>query len=269
MASLEERKQIALKARQQQMQIMATRRQQQPQRKSIEPSDLGWIGERPTHITSFDSRNLTQITLHDGLLSTLRAGHIEAARVLLQLGTPIIPTTPETVLSAPIDHQLPLFDLLAHHGWDINTPDQNGAVLLPQVVKNTQLLRWLLAYGAHPNLGSKGQNCCEALESAARTGTVEAVQILMDAGAQINNGATLHYAAGACSPGANPHMGTDRMELLVEYGEDVNQKLESRHMNPDYPLVYAVMAGAVERVKWLLKYGADVRLKGAFGSAVE
>ena len=58
------------------------------------------------------------------------------------------------------------------------------------------------------------------------------------------------------------------MALLVERGTDVNQMDRSRQMVPRYAIVHAVMAGAVERVKWLLEQGADPELKGAWGSAV-
>lgn len=298
--------QMVFQARQRYLQFLAFKRQQQPQSQSmgqsmatqylpiVEPSDLDRIGAKPSYIVSFESacltgsvstiqsvttsKKLTPVTLHTGLRYTLRAGHVEATSHLLQLGAPITPETPDSILFAPMDQQVPLFDLLWHHGWDPNTPDLNGALLLPRVVDNTPLLKWFLAHGANPNLGPRLG--LMSLESAALSGTVEAVQLLLDAGAHISNEAPLYYAAGACPPGANPHMGTVRpstdfdndripvMELLVERGADVNEKLETRHMVAGYPLVNAVMAGAVGRVKWLLEHGADVRLQGAFGSAV-
>ena len=58
------------------------------------------------------------------------------------------------------------------------------------------------------------------------------------------------------------------MALLVERGADVNKMHKSRHMVAGYAIVHAVMAGAVERVKWLLEHGADPELKCGFGSAV-
>ncbi|KAJ5630516.1 uncharacterized protein N7484_010616 [Penicillium longicatenatum] len=316
MTSQQQQSQMALQARQRNFQFLAARRQQQAQSQTtgqpmgrsmataydylpiVEPSDLGWIGGKPAYIISFESacrtgsvstiqsvttsQELTPITLHNGLVATLRAGHVGATRCLLQLGTLITPRTAENILFAPMDRQVPLFDLLAHHGWDPNTPDRNGAPLLPRVVKNIHLLKWFLDHGANPNLGSQEHpTFCKAVEAAAETGTVEAVRMLLDAGAHMDNGGPLYYAAGVCPPGENPYMGTvspstdfdeDRiavMELLVERGANVNQKLETRHMVPGYPLVIAVMAGAVGRVKWLLEHGADVRLKGAFGSAVD
>lgn len=59
------------------------------------------------------------------------------------------------------------------------------------------------------------------------------------------------------------------MRLLVERGADLSQRVESRHMTPQYPIVYAVMAGATERAKWLLDHGANPRVRGSFGSAID
>lgn len=94
-----------------------------------------------------------------------------------------------------------------------------------------------------------------------------------------SNGLGLFYAAGACPAGPTPHAGLvhpsaefdksriPAMALLVENGAGVNNKLETQHVTAQYPIVNAVMAGAVERVKWLLSQGADPDLKGQYGSA--
>ncbi|KAF7532987.1 hypothetical protein G7Z17_g13580 [Cylindrodendrum hubeiense] len=221
----------------------------------------------------------TPAFLHQGLVLALGAGNVGAARYLLEAGAPITRQTVKHVLSAPEDQKIPLFELLTQHGWTTNTPGFYGAVLLPQILTNDALLDWFLAHGANPNLGVQRDNrdrygepnadSCLALETAASHGSVEAVQKLLNAGAQMDNGAPLYFAAGA-----NPHAGLEMdvgripiMAELMEHGADVNQKFQSRHMNPQYPIVNAVMAGAVERVKWLLSQGADPDLRGSFGSA--
>ncbi len=232
----------------------------------------------------------TRSFLHHGLVVALRAGSIDIARYLLSAGAPIIRETPENVLSAPADQQLTLFELLVSYGWTVNTPGFYGAVLLPKVVAKIPLLQWFLAHGADPNLGQQrdyrdrtggsDEDSCAALEEAAAQGNLAAVRLLLDAGAKIQHGIPLHSAAGACQPGMNPHTGRvtpskefDQsripvMALLVERGADVNQAEKSRHMVPQYAIVHAVMAGAVERARWLLDHGADAELKGNFGSAV-
>ncbi|TVY26841.1 hypothetical protein LHYA1_G004430 [Lachnellula hyalina] len=229
--------------------------------------------------------------LHHGLIIALTAGNIEVARYLLSAGAPIVRQTPTTILSAPPDQQILLFELLMHHGWTPNTPGYYGAVLLPEIVTNLSLLRWFLAHGANPNLGTQRDfrdrngasqtDSCAALEAAAGRCDVETVRMLLDAGAEIQNGVPLHFAAGVCPDSKNPHVGAVTpsrefdvgripvMALLVERGANVNQAEESRHMVARYAIVHAVMAGAVERVGWLLGMGADPEARGAWGSAVE
>ncbi|KAJ5464525.1 uncharacterized protein N7458_000211 [Penicillium daleae] len=238
-----------------------------------------------------DSEARTPAFLHRGLLIALRAGNIEAARYLLSNGAPIVRQTPDFILKAPIHHQIALFELFTAHGWTPNTPGLYGATLLPKVISDLPVLSWFLAHGANPNLGQQKSfhdrhglsdtDSCIALETAAAHGSVETVQMLLDAGALIQNGAPLHRAAGTCPPGANPHAGRVKpsrefdvsripvMRLLVDNGANVNHRVVSRHMEPQYAIVHAVMAGAMERVKWLLKQGADPFAKGAFGSAAD
>jgi hypothetical protein len=328
MASQEQlRYQIAMQARQQQMQMMAARQQataqqhtpqgqrMQPQARVMatqyddlpitHPSDLGFIDDKPSHVSSFEAacrsgsvsvidsiiakETLSPVTLHRGLSLAIRHGQVEAAGYLLEKGAPINREIPENVLSAPQDQQIPLFDLLTRHAWTPNTPGYYGAVLLPRVVTSLPLLRWFLDHGADPNLGVQRDHrdhlgesdteSCDALESASARGSAEAVQMILESGAKISHGTPLNYAAGACPPGTNPHAGPVTpskefdvgripvMHKLVESGADVNATTESRHMEAQYAIVYAVMAGAVERVRWLLQNGADPHKKGAFGSA--
>lgn len=232
----------------------------------------------------------TRFFLHHGLVIALAAGHIDITRYLLSVGAPILRKTPAIVLSAAVDKQIPLFQLLLDHGWTVNTPGFYGAVLLPQVTDNLPLLHWFLGNGADPNLGEQrdvrdhfgasDNDSCAALEVAAGQRNVEAVRLLLRAGAEVRHGLPLHSAAGSCPPGTNPF--TDRvtpstefdrsripvMAMLVERGVDVNQAEQSRYVVPRYAIVRAVMAGAVERVRWLLEQGADAELKGPYGSAV-
>lgn len=321
-----------MKARQQQMQIMARQQQAatatgrqnvgsqpsqsiQPRSMAmgshfddlpiLEPNDHDHKHPQPSSFSSFDSackngpvsaiaeivtsEPRTPAFLHRGLLVALRAGNVEATGYLLSNGAPIVRQTPEFILKAPVNQQIALFELFSAHGWTPNTPGLYGAVLLSRLVNNLPLLSWFLEHGANPNLGqqkdfrdrhgSSDTESCISLETAAAHGSVEAVKMLLDAGALIRNGAPLHCAAGVCPPGTTPHAGRVEpnqefdanripvMRLLVENGADVNYKVETRHMEPQYAIVHAVMAGAVERVKWLLKQGADPFAKGNFGSA--
>ncbi|KAK0506997.1 hypothetical protein JMJ35_010697 [Cladonia borealis] len=232
----------------------------------------------------------TRSFLHHGLIVALHVGNIDIARYLLSVGAPILRLTPDNILNAPLDQQIPLFELLLQYGWTVDTPAYYGAVFLPRVVDKPHLFHWFLRHGANPNLGEQRDthdrdggpdtDSCDALERAAGQGNVEAVRLLLDAGAEIQNGIPLHYAAGTCPPGTSPYdrgvtsskeFDTSRipvMALLVERGADVNKEHNSRHMVARYAILLAVMAGAVERVRWLLEHGADPELKGPYGSAV-
>ena len=236
------------------------------------------------------SQRSTPRFLHLGLVSALDAGQVEIARYLLSAGAVIGRAVPRHVLAAPQDQQIPLFELLTEHGWTPNTPGFYGDVLLPSIVTDLALLRWFLDHGAKPNLGaqrdqrdrmgSSETDSCSALEAAASRGSVEAVRLLLDAGAQVDYGVPLHCAVGAHFEDMNiydPPIRATReldvgriqiMELLVEEGADVNQRDESHHMVPRLPVLLATMAGAVERVKWLLEHGADPEADGTHGSAM-
>jgi hypothetical protein len=101
--------------------------------------------------------------------------------------------------------------------------------------------------------------------------------MLLDGGAEIKNGTPLHYAAGPCPPGSSTREVVSRefdvgripiMALLVQHGADVNQRGDSVLVK-HHPITYAVMAKAVERVRWLLGHGADPEARGDWGCAVE
>lgn len=133
-------------------------------------------------------------------------------------------------------------------------------------------------------MGTSDTDSCAALTAAAAADSLEAVRLLLDAGARVQNGAPLHSAAGACPPGTpagarlNAGVTSSKefdisripvMEMLVEHGADVNQVEDSRYVLAQYPIVYAAMAGAVERVKWLLAHGADPEAEGGHGNAID
>ncbi|KAJ5451172.1 hypothetical protein N7491_000354 [Penicillium cf. griseofulvum] len=317
----QQQQQLMLNARRHQMQMMAAKQQlstssnsnapgrQQMQAQSgtmgskyddlpiLEPADTIFIGENPNTAplsviqSIVSTETLTPAFLHHGLTRALRSGNIEVARYLLDSGAPIVRETPSNILLAPLERQIALFELFTEHEWTPNTPGYYGSTILPRTIKSLPLLRWFLDHGANPNLGAQrlshdrrggpDTSSCNALEAAAAHGGVEAVRMILDAGAKIQNGVPLHCAAGACPPGTNPHAGRvipsrefdasriPVMALLVDRGADVNQREESRHMVARYAIVYAVKAGAVERVKWLLQHGADPYMRGNWGSAAE
>ncbi|KAF3026842.1 hypothetical protein E8E14_015010 [Neopestalotiopsis sp. 37M] len=238
----------------------------------------------------------TPAFLHHGLTVALASGQVAVATYLLSAGAPIARQTPYCILGASSSdsEKIALFELLTEHGWTPNTPGFYGVVLLPEIIRTEShaLLAWFLAHGADPNLGPQRDFCdrlggpetnsCAALEAAARRGDESAVRHLLAAGALVTNGAPLHSAAGARPPPPDWDLRAadgpvtpafdekmiPTMALLVAHGADVNARQVSRHMIPGLAIVEAVMAGAVQRVKWLLDHGADPEARGAWGSAV-
>lgn len=222
------------------------------------------------------SQSRSPLFLHKGLDDALKNGKDDVSRFLLQSGATMTRATPAAVLRASEDKQIALFQVLMEHGWTVNTPES----LLPEIVRsnNELLFDWFLEQGADTNVAGPQNDQGQTLGLAAMQGTVQVVQKLLNAGAKMASSG-LYWAAGAYPEGSvpsirrvEPSADFDKsripvMELLLENGGDVNHRLETRHMEELYPIVNAVKAGAVERVKWLLSKGADPDLKGPWGSA--
>ena len=233
-------------------------------------------GDLSTVKSIVSSQFRSPLYLHRGIEVAIKNGKVDVSRFLLQSGAPMTRATPAAILKAPADKQIVLFQVLMQHSWTVNTPDS----LLPEILRsnNESLFDWFLEQGADPNVAGPQNDPRQTLRLAATRGTVETVQKLLDAGANMASSG-LYWAAGACSEGSvpnirrvEPSVDFDKsripvMELLLENGGDVNHRLETRHMEELYPIVNAVKAGAVERVKWLLNKGADPDLKGPWGSA--
>ncbi|RYC78260.1 hypothetical protein BFJ63_vAg18866 [Fusarium oxysporum f. sp. narcissi] len=233
-------------------------------------------GDLSTIKSIVSSQSLSPLDLRKGLDDALKNGKVGVSRFLLQSGAPIKPATPAAVLRAPADKQVALFQVLIEHGWTVNTPES----LLPEIFwsNNEPLFDWFLEQDADPNVAGPQYDQEQTLRLAASQGTVQVVQKLLNAGANMASSG-LYWAAGAYPEGSVPNIRRvepsadfDKsripvMELLLENGGDVNHRLETHHMEELYPIVNAVKAGAVERVKWLLRKGADPDLKGSWGSA--
>ncbi|OBS20021.1 hypothetical protein FPOA_11742 [Fusarium poae] len=236
-------------------------------------------GDLSTVESIVTSQSRSPLYLDKGLDDALKNGKVDVSRFLLQSGAPMTRATPAAILKAPADKQVALFKVLMEHGWTVNTPES----LLPQIFEsnNEPLFDWFLEQGADLNVAGLHTGQRRTLWLAATQGTVQAVQKLLNAGAQMASPG-LYWAAGACPRGSVPQVRRvepsaefDKsripvMELLLENGGDVNHRIETHTFEELYPIQNAVTAGAVERVKWLLSKGADPDLKGGpYGSARE
>lgn len=104
----------------------------------VEPDDFGYIGPKPGYVLDFESackngqfstvqavvssQTRTPAFLPSGPVLALKAGNVEIANHLLAAGAALVRNTPESVLSAPADLQIVLFELLTKKGWNPNTP---------------------------------------------------------------------------------------------------------------------------------------------------
>lgn len=225
--------------------------------------------------------SLTPAVRHHGLTLALSAGSEHCVREFLVRETPITNRAAKKILSAPKGKQITLLEtLVVEGGW---TPSHDLFIL---TIPDIALMKWFLSHGVNPNYGTTmsgqpSQHRAQALESAAYAGSAQAVELLIDAGAKVDYGTPLHYAAGVAPRGQESRIAKasqeedfdisriPAMEALVAHGADVNGKDGLLVNSPGYPIVRAAQVGAVHRVRWLLNHGADPNLKGDDGSAAD
>lgn len=125
-------------------------------------------------------------------------------------------------------------------------------------------MKWFLDHDASPNLGPpkfspqadsvSSVNCGVCLDTAASASSIVVLDMLINHGAKRENSIPLHMAAGAGESGERIPM----MAHLVDLGFDVNGSDEVRGFHAiGTPLQYAIRAGSVEKVRFLLSKGAD------------
>jgi uncharacterized protein len=150
--------------------------------------------------------------------------------------------------------------LLIRAGANVNVRNNYGVSPLAIAAKqaNPNILGQLMKAGADPNDKINFINADETpLMHAARAGNVDAVKMLLLAGAQVNareswNGQSPIQWAAAEGYGAV-------VEALIEGGADIRQRSNAGTT----PLMFAVRKGDVRSVKALLAAGADVNEKRA------
>jgi ankyrin repeat protein len=111
------------------------------------------------------------------------------------------------------------------------------------------MLDLLLEGGADPNASVAGET---ALMTAARTGTTDALKLLLARGAEVNAKEPQQRQTALMWAAAENH--ASAVQLLVQHGAD----LEARSATGYTPLLYAVRTGSFDAVKALVAAGADV-----------
>ncbi|HET8549629.1 MAG TPA: ankyrin repeat domain-containing protein, partial [Bryobacteraceae bacterium] len=115
---------------------------------------------------------------------------------------------------------------------------------------NARMIELLLKAGADPNSALPGGET--PLMTAARTGNVDAVKILLAHSANVNAREERRGQTALMWAAAEGH--TDVVEALIQSGADIRASVPSGYT----PLLFAVREGRIGAVKALLKAGATV-----------
>jgi hypothetical protein len=130
-----------------------------------------------------------------------------------------------------------------------------GPGLLVDAAKegDTKIVRELLATGADVNHTKEGDEGRTALYKAAWKGHLEAVQALIDAGADVDKGGTTDWATPLLMAVENNH--TQVAQALIDAGADVDKGTTT---NERTPLLVAAQNNHIQVAQALIDAGADV-----------
>ena len=203
----------------------------------------------------------------ESIIAAVRAGNAAAVRTLLDAGMGVDAPEPDgtTALHWAVHRDDPaMVDLLVGAGADVNLTNDYGVTPLSLACTSgsAEVVARLLDAGANPEVRTEGET---ALMTAVRTGSVDAVELLITRGAdlgaiQLESGQTLLMTAAA-------EMHPAVLRLLLALGADVH----ARSVVGFTPLLFAVRAGDLESVGLLIGAGASASerlpaLRGAVGA---
>lgn len=197
------------------------------------------------------------------LLSTAaRSGHALVVSYLMQCGAYV---DVDAVVAAFDTPRIDVFQALVNGGFDINIKLRHTGNILFLSVGHVDILTWVLARGANPNRGRSGM--LSALDLAVMKSSAEAVQLLIQHGANVKN-------TNALKTAAYYHYGTLEMTpLLLEAGADVNEIPDYEEMDGEREqglgtaLHEAALGGQLKALELSLEKGADPALKNTMGTA--
>jgi len=164
--------------------------------------------------------------------------------------------TPVGVVNKNMDKFLSLLDKVADIDVKSKSYPGSNALMIAIHPNNPKVFDLLLEHGA--NVNARDDEGVTVLMYAANMGNVRAAKILLENGANINDvsnaGQTALIIAAA--------RGFDIVNLLLEYGADVNVK----GADNETALMSAVILGSEDTIKILLDKGADVAVADREGN---
>jgi len=188
---------------------------------------------------------------------------IEMARLLIARGADINSEIYPVLNIATNQERIDLCELLIQRGADVNAKDKWGATPLCYAIEkgNLDLMNILIANGVEVNTKYPwGVTPLQfAAQFAATTGRTDAVELLLEAGANINakndKGQTALHVAVDSADG-------DIVELLLSKGADINAKDDESGFTA---LHHAAKSGNKDTAEMLIAKGADINAKDKQG----
>lgn len=174
------------------------------------------------------------------LLAAVKTGEIELVKILIEAGANI---NKDALLMTSYEGHLSILKFFIENGADINDPEVSAALLIAAASQgNINVVELLIE--AEVDLNKPNKNGKTALSKASKEGGIKMVKILVEAGANIDNGALAEAAL-------KNHI--EIIEYLIGMDKDINKSAKYSDA-----LIKAAQEGNIKIIKLLIKAGCDV-----------
>ncbi|KAK1083136.1 hypothetical protein LTR33_003456 [Friedmanniomyces endolithicus] len=198
----------------------------------------------------------SNVTLSTAINRAIECEQLEVLKLLLKHG---VKADDRNLQVAVRRGNIPLIARLVEEiQWNVNMMLSNGCTLLSLGVVHGDLVIWLLAHGADPNVQDAWAET--PLSRAVELECYDVLDILLDAGADVKQGAPLHMSLRV----KGETEGLRLMAKLLALGAPVDKYQgadallwEKVGFQQGTALHSACIRGNIEAVRLLLRYGAD------------